>query len=389
MHVTAIIAAGGRGQRLGADRPKQFLDLGGRTLLEHTLDALSASDRIDDFIIALPPEAIDVPPAYLLHRQKPVRLVPGGRRRQDSVANAVAALDRRATLVVIHDAARPFVGQDVIARTIDAARETGAAIAAIPVNDTVKQATADTSRGRVIERTLERDRIYLAQTPQAFQRDLLERALAEARPDEDATDEAMLAEGAGFQVQLVAGDIANVKLTTAADFENARARLSGVIATPFRVGSGYDLHRLVAGRPLVLAGVRIPFGRGLDGHSDADIVCHAVTDAVLGAAGQGDIGRLFPDSDLRWKDADSVALLGSAMDRVRASGWRIGNVDVTVIAQQPKLVPYLDAMRARLAEALGCDVAQVSIKGKTNEGVDSIGRGESMACHAVALLQKA
>lgn len=387
MHVTAIIPAGGRGQRLGADRPKQFLDLAGRPLLERTLDVLAASGRIDDFVVALPPEALSEPPTYLLGRPFPLRLVAGGRRRQDSVANAVAALESQTTLVVIHDAARPFVSHEVIARTIDAAAAAGAAIAAVPVRDTVKLAAS--ADGTVIERTLERERIYLAQTPQAFRRDVLERALAQARGDADATDESMLAEQAGFKVQLVEGDIANVKLTTGADFESARARLRGEVVAPIRVGTGYDLHRLVAGRPLVLAGVHIPFERGLEGHSDADIVCHAVTDAALGAAGLGDIGRLFPDTDGRWKGADSVVLLRGAMDLVRQAGWRVGNVDVTVIAQQPKLLPFLESMRSRLAEALGCDVALVSLKGKTNEGVDSMGRGESMACHAVALLMRA
>lgn len=389
MHVTAIIAAGGLGERLGADRPKQFLDLAGRPLLERTIDAIAASGLVDDFIVALPPETIDDPPAYLLNRRPPLRLVPGGRRRQDSVANAVVALDGRTTLVVIHDAARPFVSREVMARTIDAAAATGAAIAAIPVSDTVKHSASDASGVRVIERTLARDRIYLAQTPQAFQRDVLEHALAGAGEHIEATDESMLVELAGFQVQLVDGDAANVKLTTAADFESARARLTSVEVPPFRVGTGYDLHRLAAGRRLVLAGVHVPFDRGLEGHSDADIVCHAVTDAVLGAAGQGDIGRLFPDTDGQWKDADSIALLGAALDRVRAAGWAVGNVDVTVIAERPKLVPYLDAMRATLAGTLGCDVDRVSIKGKTNEGADSMGRGESMACHAVALLARA
>jgi len=154
-----------------------------------------------------------------------------------------------------------------------------------------------------------------------------------------------------------------------------------------RIGNGYDLHRLVAGRPLILAGVTIPFELGLDGHSDADIVCHAVTDAVLGAAGAGDIGRMFPDTDPQWKGADSIKLLQGAVAKIRETGYRVSNIDVTVIAQKPKLLPHLDAMRANLAAALGVDPSAVSVKGKTNEGVDSMGRGESMACHAVALIE--
>ncbi|MCA1584298.1 MAG: 2-C-methyl-D-erythritol 4-phosphate cytidylyltransferase [Acidobacteria bacterium] len=389
MHVTAIIAAAGRGQRLGAAQPKQFLDIAGRSLLERSLYALMASERIDDVIVALPRETLDSPPSYLLQTSKPVRLIGGGARRQDSVAHAFAALDPRTTLVVVHDAARPFVSAAVIARTIDAAQASGAAIAAVAISDTVKQSSApDASGARIIERTLSRDRLYLAQTPQAFRRDLLARALAEGADALDATDEAMLAERLGFRVQLVEGDVANVKVTSAEDLEQAKAKLRDSGSAAMRVGTGYDLHRLIAGRPLILAGVRIPFEMGLDGHSDADIVCHAVTDAVLGAAAQGDIGRLFPDSDERWKNADSLELLSMAVDQIRRAGWMVSNVDVTVVAQRPKLLPHVDAMRVGLAARLGCDAEVVSIKGKTNEGVDSIGRGESMACHAVALLRR-
>jgi len=204
-----------------------------------------------------------------------------------------------------------------------------------------------------------------------------------AAHDSIFTDEAMLVERAGFAVHLVDGDPANLKVTTAHDLEHARSR---VAARTMRVGTGYDLHRLIDGRPLILAGVHIPFERGLDGHSDADIVCHAVTDAILGAAGAGDIGRLFPDTDARWKDADSLRLLEAAVRVVRSAGFRISNVDVTVIAERPKLLPYVEEMRTNLARALGIDVALVSIKGKTNETVDAAGRGEAMACHAVALI---
>jgi 2-C-methyl-D-erythritol 4-phosphate cytidylyltransferase/2-C-methyl-D-erythritol 2,4-cyclodiphosphate synthase len=202
----------------------------------------------------------------------------------------------------------------------------------------------------------------------------------------DATDEAMLVERLGLPVHVVEGDARNVKITTPEDLVKARSESDGSSRRLMRIGNGYDLHRLVSGRPLILAGVTIPFELGLDGHSDADIVCHAVTDAILGAAGAGDIGRLFPDSDPRWKGANSIALLQDAVARVHDAGYRVSNVDVTVIAQKPKLLPYLDEMRANLAAALGVDPSAVSVKGKTNEGVDSMGRSESMACHAVALL---
>lgn len=340
------------------------------------------------------------PPDYLRARTKPVLIVDGGERRQDSVRLAFDRIGRHAEVVVIHDAARPLVTGALIRRTIDAAFETGAAIAALRSSDTVKRADA---AGRVAE-TLPRDQIYLAQTPQAFRVAVLRHALTIRA---DATDEAALVEQAGHPVQLVEGDPRNVKITTADDLALAERLLAGTPdpSTPLRVipslsrdeevpyggiriGNGYDLHRLVEGRPLILGGVTIPFDRGLLGHSDADVVCHAITDAILGAAGAGDIGRHFPDTDATWKNANSLDLLGRAAAIVAAAGFTLVNVDVVVVAERPKLAPHVDAIRARVAGALGCDPFQVSVKGKTNEGVDSIGAGESIAAHAVALLAR-
>lgn len=385
--VSAVIAAGGAGLRLGAGQPKQFLDLGGVPMLARTLEALASHPRIAEVVVAVPGETLAAPPAYLSSpRRCPVRLVAGGARRQDSVAHAVRAVAPSATLILVHDAARPFVSPALIDRVIDAAMRDGAAIAALPAQDTVKEAV-DGPHGPVIGRTLPRARIHLAQTPQVFRRALLEAACAAlaAAPGIDATDEAAAVERRGVPVTLVPGEPGNVKVTTAEDLAQARARVTAAEGA-MRIGTGYDLHRLVEGRPLILGGVRIPFDRGLDGHSDADIVCHAVTDAVLGAAAAGDIGRLFPDTEAAWKDADSVALLRQAVAVVHAAGYRVGNVDVTVIAQRPKLLPHVGAMRRSLADALGVSEAAVSVKAKTNEGVDSMGRLESMACHAVALL---
>jgi 2-C-methyl-D-erythritol 4-phosphate cytidylyltransferase/2-C-methyl-D-erythritol 2,4-cyclodiphosphate synthase len=384
MYVAAIIAAGGRGSRLGADRPKQFLEIGGRSILEMSVAALAASDRINEIVIALPHDHVEaVAKSFKQVTSKPLHFVAGGERRQDSVANAFAKTSANAEVIVIHDAARPFVTDEIISRTIDAAEIHGAAIAGITVRDTVKQVGHTSADGsRRINATIPRDDVFLAQTPQAFRREVLERALTEGT-GVDATDEAMLVERLGLPVHIVDGDAANVKITTPEDL--AAAKTAG-FSPRMRIGSGYDLHRLVAGRPLILGGVTIPFELGLDGHSDADIVCHAVTDAVLGAAGVGDIGRLFPDTDAKWKGADSIALLKGAMAKVNAAGYRVSNVDVTVIAQKPKLLPYLEAMRSNLAAALGVEAGAVSVKGKTNEGVESMGRSESMACHAVALI---
>jgi 2-C-methyl-D-erythritol 4-phosphate cytidylyltransferase/2-C-methyl-D-erythritol 2,4-cyclodiphosphate synthase len=389
MYVAAIIAAGGRGARLGADRPKQFLDIGGRSILELSVAALAASDRIQEIVVALPEEHVEGQAKALREATgRQITVVAGGPRRQDSVANAFAKTAKQSDIILVHDAARPFVTRDVIDRAIDGAQRHGAVVAAMSVRDTVKQAGEASDDGsRLIRATIPRDSVFLAQTPQAFRRDVLARALDEGK-EVDATDEAMLVERLGLPVHVVEGDARNLKITMPEDLAAAQRRLEEDGSSPrlMRIGNGYDLHRLVAGRPLILGGVTIPFDLGLDGHSDADIVCHAVTDAILGAAGAGDIGRLFPDTDPKWKGANSIELLKGAAARIREAGYGVANVDVTVIAQKPKLLPYLDEMRGNLAAALGVDPSAVSVKGKTNEGVDSMGRSESMAAHAVALL---
>jgi 2-C-methyl-D-erythritol 4-phosphate cytidylyltransferase/2-C-methyl-D-erythritol 2,4-cyclodiphosphate synthase len=385
MHVAAIIAAGGTGSRVGAGSPKQLLDLGdGTTMLSRALQAFVMCTSVHEIVVALPEGVSFQAPAS----PKPIVTAPGGHRRQDSVARALGVVSEAADLIVVHDAARPFVTPELIERTIRAASTHGAAIAALPAIDTVKQAADRHADGTLrVRATLPRETIYLAQTPQAFRRDILTGALA-AAGDETVTDEAMLVERAGYPVHLVAGDPGNIKVTTAHDLEAARARVAEGRSASFRIGTGYDLHRLVHGRPLVLAGVRVPFDRGLHGHSDADVVCHAITDAVLGAAALGDIGRLFPDTAPEWKDADSLRLLEIAMDAVQAAGFRVVNADATIVAEQPKLLPYLEAMRANLARALRVDRGAVSIKGKTNEQVDAVGHGEAIACHAIALLAR-
>jgi len=392
VRIVAIIAAGGQGSRLGAAIPKQLLEIAGRTILERSVAAFASHPRIVEIVVALPPEVAVDPPPFLTRYTKPVRLVPGGVRRQDSVARAFEAIHPPADVIVIHDAARPFVDAGTIDRTIDAAIDGGAAIAAMPSPDTVKLAREDEGHARV-EATIPRERVWLAQTPQAFTREVLAAALALGAQGGSGTDEAALAEQAGCVVRLVPGDPRNIKITTPADLELARAVLAHEAGRErydmaVRVGIGYDSHRLVQGRPLILGGVSIPHATGLAGHSDADALCHAITDAVLGAGALGDIGRHFPDTDPRWKDADSVELLRQAVLLVRQAGFTIANVDAVVVAEQPKLAPYVDAIRERLADPLGIDAGAVSVKGKTNEGMGETGRGEAIAVHAVAMLTR-
>ncbi len=303
------------------------------------------------------------------------------------MANAFKAIDPRTEVVLIHDAARPLVTSDLISRTIRAAAEHGAAIAAQPVRDTVKRVRRVQGAVEIVE-TIPREMIFLAQTPQGFRVEVLRDAIALGESGVDATDEAALAERAGHVVHIVEAPAKNLKITTAEDLAEARRRLMNeprrIMAE--RVGTGYDLHRLVEGRPLVLGGIEIPAPRGALGHSDADVVCHAATDAILGAASLGDIGRHFPDTDERWKDASSIDLLRQAAAMVHAAGFRVVNLDVVVILEEPKIAPHVAQIRAGLARALEILVERVSVKGKTNEGVDAVGRGEAIAAHAVALL---
>jgi 2-C-methyl-D-erythritol 2,4-cyclodiphosphate synthase len=288
-------------------------------------------------------------------------------------------------VVLVHDAARPFVTSDLITKAIKAAAEHGAAIVAQPVSDTVKRVRRDREPIAVVE-TIPRESIFLAQTPQAFRTEILKDAIALGESGVDATDEAALAERAGYAVHIVESTANNLKITTTDDLAEARRRFEPARLMAERIGTGYDLHRLVEGKPLLLGGVPIPSPRGATGHSDADVVCHATTDAILGAASLGDIGRHFPDTDHQWKGASSVDLLRRCVALVHSAGFRVVNLDVVVILERPKIAPYLDAIRQQLAAALEIPLDRVSVKGKTNEGVDAVGRGEAIASHAVALL---
>ncbi|MEN3338266.1 MAG: 2-C-methyl-D-erythritol 4-phosphate cytidylyltransferase [Acidobacteriota bacterium] len=387
MQVTAIIAAAGDGRRLGSGVPKQFMTIGGVSLLQHSVNAFCGVERVTDIVVVTRAESVNEVSRTITTRGRASLVVAGGATRQESVAAAFDHVGPAAAYVMVHDAARPFVTPGVIGRTLDAAIESGAAIAAVAARDTVKHAITDGGRS-FVDRTLPRDEIFLAQTPQAFRRDILASAVALGRTGALATDESALAELAGARIRLVEGDALNFKITTESDLAISRAIATGpAVGAAMRVGTGYDLHRLVEGRPLLLAGVAIPADRGALGHSDADIVCHVVTDAVLGAAGAGDIGRHYPDTDARWKGASSVMLLSEAVRLVRGLGFEIVNVDVTVILERPKIASHVPAIARGLADALGTDVARVSVKGKTNEGVDAVGRGEAIAAHAVALLR--
>jgi 2-C-methyl-D-erythritol 4-phosphate cytidylyltransferase/2-C-methyl-D-erythritol 2,4-cyclodiphosphate synthase len=379
MTVGVVIVAAGRGERFGGDRPKQMLDLGGRPLLQHSVQVFDRHPRVSEVVVVLPADWLGRAAEIVGPSTRPIRAVAGGRRRQDSVRAGVDALSRDVDVVLVHDAARPFVDGELIARVLGGVAEAGAAVPAVPARDTVKR--RDGASGHVVS-TLSRDEIWLAQTPQGFRREVLAAAFAGQEGGADATDDAMLVERTGRPVAIVPGDERNVKITTPDDLGAARARVTAAS----RVGTGYDLHRLVEGRPLVLAGVVVPSDRGPLGHSDGDVVCHAIVDAMLGAAALGDIGRHFPDTDPRWKGAPGLDLLSRAAAIIGDAGWRVASLDATVLLERPKVGPHVDDIRRQLAAALKIDVGHIGLKAKTNEGVDAVGRGEAVAAHAVAVL---
>ncbi len=312
------------------------------------------------------------------------KVVLGGAERRDSVWQGLQEMSAGSDIVLIHDAARPFVSQRVISACIDAVRAHGAAVVACPVADTLKRADA----GGTVAATLPRAGLWGAQTPQGFRADLARAAYARAIAENwDVTDDAAVVERAGHRVHLVEGDALNFKITGPDDLALAERLLgrADVPSTP-RSGFGYDVHRLAPDRPLVLGGVTVPHALGLLGHSDADVLAHAVIDALLGAAALGDIGQHFPDTDPRYRGISSLALLAQVGTLVRDSGYVIGNIDATIVAQAPKLAPYIPEMRARLAEALAVTVAQVSVKATTTEGLGFAGEGAGMAAYATASL---
>lgn len=380
MLIGVIVVAGGRGQRLGGAVPKQLLEIGGRSLLRRSVDAFDRHPDITELVVVLPQDLVDDGRMLVGDTARTCRFVAGGARRQDSVRQGLGALSPAVDVILVHDAARPFVDADLITRVIRATSDVGAAVPGVQAKDTVKR--VDVGAGLIAE-TVPREEVWLAQTPQGFRRQVLEDAVALGATDLAATDEAMLAEKAGYPVAIVRGDDRNTKITTAEDLVRARATMSA--AAP-RVGTGYDLHRLVEGRVLVLAGVVIPFERGPHAHSDGDVVCHALVDAMLGAAGAGDVGRHFPNTDVRWKNAAGLDLLTRTMAIVAEAGWRCASADVTVVLERPKLAPHVDRIRQALADTLGVAVSAIGLKGKTNEGVDAVGRGDAIASHAVAVL---
>jgi 2-C-methyl-D-erythritol 4-phosphate cytidylyltransferase/2-C-methyl-D-erythritol 2,4-cyclodiphosphate synthase len=379
--LACVILAAGKGERAGGDRAKQFQTIGGRTVLGHAVQAIRTALPGAELIIVVAPGEEEAANVALGPYGPAPRFVSGGASRQESVGNALKNLAQSnvpPSHVLVHDSARPFVPKDAIERLLAAMEEGAAAvIPALPVADTLVRGT-DGHAGEVVAR----DGLFRVQTPQAFPFPIL-RAAHEAWPAERiATDDAQMVRALGHKVKLVAGDQRMEKITVPQDFARIAA-LNG-IGPEYRTGSGYDVHRLEAGRPLWLCGVSIPHDFGLAGHSDADVAIHALVDALLGAIGEGDIGQHFPPSDPQWKGAPSVRFLEFARDRIAARGGKLIQADVTIICEAPKISPHRESMRVRLAEILLTSVERISVKATTTEGLGFAGRREGIAAQAIA-----
>ena len=382
--ISAVLVAAGASTRMGFD--KLSVDLGGETVLHRSIRAFAQCPQVDEIVLVAGKNRAFVE-AQAADCKKPVQIVTGGATRAESAKNGVLAA--RGTLVAVHDAARPFVSAAVIEAVLDAAKQCGAAAPAVPVKDTIKQAVRGDGKtvpaGCRVENTPDRSTLYAVQTPQCFDRAQYLAALEELDAEKArlVTDDCSLFELTGRPVQLTQGDYANRKITTREDLPRPAPKEE----TKMRIGHGYDVHRLVEGRRLILGGVEIPFEKGLLGHSDADVLTHAVMDAVLGAAALGDIGQHFPDNDPAYSGADSLKLAQHVARILSEHGYGIGNIDATLLCQRPKLAPHIPAMRANLAEAFGLPVDAVSVKATTEEHLGFTGEGLGIAAHAVALIE--
>ena len=380
----AIVPAAGSGRRMGGPKAKQYLEIAGKPILVRTLSMLDKVPELDHVILVVPKAdmAMAAELAGNAGLAKPPEMVAGGPQRQDSVYNGLQrARELGAAKVAVHDGVRPLAGPELFSRALDAAGQHGAAVCAIPCVDTIKRAGAD----GMVEATLDRSKLWRIQTPQAFRLELLWQAMKKAKAaGYYATDEAGLVEWLGEKVMLVMGSRENIKVTTPEDLTLASAWLGG--ASFPRVGQGFDVHRLVPERALILGGVEIEYELGLLGHSDADVLTHAIMDALLAGAGLGDIGRHFPDTDPAHAGADSIGLLRLVREKLAEAGLKPAQVSATIIAQKPKLAPHMDNMRQNLAAALGMKPGFLNLAATTSEGLGFTGRGEGMAAMATAVL---
>ena len=381
LRAAAVIVAAGSGSRMG--RPKQFLPLGGKTVVEWSVGLFEAVPEVERIVLVLTAEDIAQHGRRL--KSERVTVVEGGATRMGSVRNGLKEIPEEIEVIAIHDGARPLATPKLVGEVLEEAYESGCAVLAVPVKDTLKKVS---SKQLWISGTPQRSAFWLAQTPQCYRREVLEDALAKFPDEKDATDESQIVEKAGHRVKIVPSSYENIKITTPEDLVMAEALLDSRQGGRRRtaVGFGFDIHKLAAGRELWLAGVKVPHSKGLVGHSDGDAVLHAAGDAILGALGAGEIGIMFPPDNPRIKGIASRDILAAVMAKVMTANASLSHVDVTLVAEEPKLKPHYDAFRLSLSQILGLPEDRVNLKAKSNEGIGAIGNGEAIACYAVATL---
>ncbi|MGF6377043.1 2-C-methyl-D-erythritol 4-phosphate cytidylyltransferase/2-C-methyl-D-erythritol 2,4-cyclodiphosphate synthase [Clostridiales Family XIII bacterium PM5-7] len=374
-NIYVIIGAAGSGTRMAASLPKQFLKIGEATILEQTVNQFIGVSLVDKIVIVTAKAYIDQC-CQFFHEEiasGKILVVEGGKERQDSIGNALEKIEclgaNPEDIVLIHDGVRPFVSKELIEAVTYAAEDETAAIAAIRPKDTIRHQE---------DGTLDRSKLYCVQTPQGFQLSVIRKAFDQAKKDNFyGTDDASLVERLGYHIDIVPGEEANIKITTRED-----------IPLETRIGTGFDVHQLVEDRKLILGGVTIPYEKGLLGHSDADVLTHALMDAILGAAALGDIGTLFPDHEAAYEGISSIKLLAEVKRAMEDADYTLGNADMTVICQRPKLAAFIPQMRMNIAETLGVGLDKISIKATTTEKLGFVGRGEGIGAEAVCLLKR-
>ncbi len=418
-NVNVIIAAGGAGKRVGSKKPKQFLTIEGKAIICKSIEPFYFNDRVDKIYLIVPEGYVEyckkiISNEFIDLNEKSLCIIEGGKERQDSIYEAIKCisedeLENEELLILVHDGARPYLTQDLVERTITGAELQGAVIPILPVTDTVRIKEDDEIK------VIDRNKLMVAQTPQGFKGSILINAYEKAMKEEYfGTDDGQVVQWAGFELKTIEGEQDNKKITVVEDLpkevqvnisidekmasnyvppngdknENKAIEKRALLKDFPRIGSGYDVHKLVEGRELILGGVQVPFNKGLDGHSDADVLVHAIMDAILGAAALGDIGKHFPPSDMKYKGVSSLTLLSQVKNIIKEKGYVIGNIDATVVCEKPKISDYVIEMKNNICEILELDIERLNIKGTTTEKLGFTGREEGIAAEAICLLAK-
>jgi 2-C-methyl-D-erythritol 4-phosphate cytidylyltransferase/2-C-methyl-D-erythritol 2,4-cyclodiphosphate synthase len=376
---SAVILGGGKAVRMG--RPKQMIEIAGTAMLFRSVKTFLETARFDELVIVTDPKIQSECKAKF--RSEKIKYAKAGTTRLKSVINGVNKTDKKTRLIAVHDGARPLVSKKVILECLKKANLKGASVAAVRCKDTIKSS----KDGKTIDTTLNRNNLWQAQTPQCYKTEFIKKALKKFSKNKNATDESQLVEKLGIKTALVKSDYKNIKITTPEDLTAANAFCAQISPQNMRIGFGYDLHRMVSGRPFIAGGITIPHSKGLLGHSDGDVVLHAVCDAALSAVCAGEIGVFFPPTDLAIMGISSRVIAEKTMQILKSKKAHLLHIDVTIVAEEPKIFPYYYKLRRSLAAIFKLPIESVSVKAKSQEGVGEIGKGKAVACHALATVR--